>query len=82
MEILISLYRAKIVDNLRSMPFAPSVQTQEVPRDFNLDDYVDGEDSEAEDADHRQTRKWEYQVGEKYTGFLIQLFFGGLYRTS
>lgn len=39
------------------MPFAPSVQTQEVPRDFNIDDYVEGEDSEAEDADHRQTRK-------------------------
>lgn len=40
------------------MPFAPSVQTQEVPRDFNLDDYVDGEDSEAEEADIRQTRKY------------------------
>lgn len=39
------------------MPFAPSVQTQEVPRDFDIDDYVEGEDSEAEDADHRQTRK-------------------------
>jgi hypothetical protein len=39
------------------MPFAPSVQTQEVPRDFNLDDYVDGEDSEAEETDIRQTRK-------------------------
>lgn len=49
--------RSKIIDNLRSMPFAPSVQTQEVPRDFNMDDYNDGEDSEAEDADHRQTRK-------------------------
>ncbi len=50
-------FRSKIVDNLRSMPFAPSVQTQEVPKDFNLDDYVDGEDSEAEEADIRQTRK-------------------------
>ncbi|KAL7320173.1 histone deacetylase (class I) Clr6 [Mucor circinelloides] len=48
---------SKIVDNLRSMPFAPSVQTQEVPRDFNIDDYVDGEDSEAEDADARQTQR-------------------------
>jgi histone deacetylase 1/2 len=42
------------------MPFAPSVQTQEVPRDFNLDDYNDGEDSEAEDADARQTRKYHH----------------------
>jgi histone deacetylase 1/2 len=54
----IFIISSKIVDNLRSMPFAPSVQTQEVPRDFNLDDYNDGEDSEAEDADARQTRKY------------------------
>lgn len=40
------------------MPFAPSAPTQEVPRDFNMDDYNDGEDSEAEEADVRQTRKF------------------------
>jgi histone deacetylase 1/2 len=39
------------------MPFAPSVQATEVPKDFNIDDYADGEDSEQEDADARQTRK-------------------------
>ncbi|KAI8328467.1 hypothetical protein EDC96DRAFT_530536 [Choanephora cucurbitarum] len=48
---------SKIIDNLRSMPFAPSTQMQEVPKDFNLDDYDDGEDSEAEDADVRRTQR-------------------------
>jgi histone deacetylase 1/2 len=51
-------FSSKIVDNLRGMPFAPSAPLQEVPRDFNLDDYNDGEDSEAEEADIRQTRKF------------------------
>jgi histone deacetylase 1/2 len=40
------------------MPFAPSVQAQEVPGDFNVDDYIEGEDSEAEEADIRRTRKF------------------------
>ncbi|KAI8989418.1 hypothetical protein BDB01DRAFT_842131 [Pilobolus umbonatus] len=48
---------SKIVDNLRSMPFAPSAPLQEVPRDFNMDDYNDGEDSEAEESDTRQTQR-------------------------
>ncbi|KAG1043323.1 hypothetical protein G6F25_002505 [Rhizopus arrhizus] len=48
---------AKIIDNLRSMPFAPSVQAQEVPGDFNVDDYIEGEDSEAEEADIRRTQR-------------------------
>lgn len=58
------------------MPFAPSVQTQEVPRDFNLDDYVDGEDSEAEEADIRQTRKYLKERKKVYmylTLFLIKI---------
>lgn len=48
---------SKIVDNLRSMPFAPSAPLQEVPRDFNLDDYNDGEDSEMEESEIRQTQR-------------------------
>ncbi|KAJ2964491.1 hypothetical protein NQZ79_g651 [Umbelopsis isabellina] len=40
---------SKIIDNLRSMPFAPSVQLQEVPRDLTMEDYLDGEDSDDED---------------------------------
>ncbi|KAG1469743.1 hypothetical protein G6F56_003080 [Rhizopus delemar] len=48
---------AKITDNLRNMPFAPSVQAQEVPGDFNVDDYIEGEDSEAEEADTRRTQR-------------------------
>ncbi|CAO3669398.1 unnamed protein product [Umbelopsis vinacea] len=43
---------SKIIDNLRSMPFAPSVQMQEVPRDLTLEDYLDGEDSD-DDQDWR-----------------------------
>lgn len=56
------------------MPFAPSVQQQEVPRDFNLDDYADGEDSEAEDADARQTRKntLTISIHFKLTSILIE----------
>jgi hypothetical protein len=62
------------------MPFAPSVQTQEVPRDFNIDDYVDGEDSEAEDADARQTRKLNNLLISKTRFIYIYILF--LYRAS
>ncbi|CEG70039.1 Putative Histone deacetylase [Rhizopus microsporus] len=48
---------ARIIDNLRTLPFAPSVQAQEVPKDFNPDDYIEGEDSEAEEADIRRTQR-------------------------
>ncbi|KAI7866395.1 hypothetical protein BDF14DRAFT_1812761 [Spinellus fusiger] len=53
---------AKIIDNLRDMPFAPSVGMQEVPRDFNADDFNDGEDSEMEDADARQTQRHKLET--------------------
>ncbi|CAO3598407.1 unnamed protein product [Absidia cylindrospora] len=53
---------AKIFDNLRYMPFAPSVGMQEVPRDFKPDDYIDGEDSEHENADARMTQKRKLQT--------------------
>lgn len=56
------------------MPFAPSVQTQEVPRDFNLDDYVDGEDSEAEEADIRQTRKFFLKLRKNKNSRLTKCF--------
>lgn len=62
------------------MPFAPSVQTQEVPRDFNIDDYVDGEDSEAEDADARQTRKLNNLLISTTRFIYIYILF--LYRAS
>lgn len=54
----LSLFSARIIDNLRTLPFAPSVQAQEVPKDFSPDDYIEGEDSEAEEADIRRTRKF------------------------
>ncbi|KAI8147475.1 hypothetical protein BJV82DRAFT_701103 [Fennellomyces sp. T-0311] len=47
---------AKITDNLRNLPFAPSVQMQEVPRDIDMD--IDGQDSEHDETDFRQTRTY------------------------
>ncbi|KAL1926372.1 hypothetical protein VTP01DRAFT_5893 [Rhizomucor pusillus] len=46
---------AKIIDNLRHLPFAPSVQMQSVPRDIDME--IDGEDSEHDEADFRQTQR-------------------------
>ncbi|RUS29159.1 histone deacetylase RpdA [Jimgerdemannia flammicorona] len=44
---------AKVVDNLRHMPFAPSVQIQEVPRDWSSDEF----DSD-EEPDSRSSQRY------------------------
>lgn len=50
--------RTKIIDNLRSMPFAPSVQMQETPR-VSLQDKVgyDASDDEDSDLDERISQR-------------------------
>jgi hypothetical protein len=45
--------RAQIIENLRHIPCAPSVQMQEVPRDYSSSDDEDDE----MDVDTRITRK-------------------------
>lgn len=50
---LYSITRAQIIENLRHIPCAPSVQMQEVPRDYTSSD--DEEDDE--DYDVRIPRK-------------------------
>jgi len=50
---LCSVTRAQIIENLRHIPCAPSVQMQEVPRDYTSSDDEDDED----DYDVRITRK-------------------------
>ncbi|KAK9729626.1 putative histone deacetylase 1-B [Basidiobolus ranarum] len=49
--------RSKVIDNLRQIPFAPSVQMQEVPRDFSSDE------EEEEDPDVRvSTQQYDARV--------------------
>ncbi|RUP07402.1 histone deacetylase RpdA, partial [Jimgerdemannia flammicorona] len=50
---LVFFLGAKVVDNLRHMPFAPSVQIQEVPRDWSSDEF----DSD-EEPDSRSSQRY------------------------
>lgn len=51
--------RAQIIENLRHIPFVPSVQMQEVPRDYSSSD----DEDEDVDFDTRITRKLHVSPG-------------------
>lgn len=57
--------KARVIDNLRSLPSAPSVQMQEVPRSLNIAS-IELSDDEDSDLDERISRKLRDAHVERY----------------